>query len=99
MLGNGRVEAYCMDGKKRLGHIRGKMRKRVWVNQGDIVLVSLREFQDDKCDVILKYNPDEARRLQRDGKIPETFRVNETDVAGVDGVPEEDDCAFVFEEL
>lgn len=32
MLGNGRIEAICFDGKTRLAHIRGKMRKRVWVN-------------------------------------------------------------------
>ena len=29
MLGNGRLEAYCFDGKTRLCHIRGKMRKKV----------------------------------------------------------------------
>merc|ERR1712167_151928 len=40
MLGNGRLEAYCFDGTKRLCHIRGKMRKKVWVCTGDIVLVS-----------------------------------------------------------
>ena len=39
MLGNGRLEAQCIDGTKRLCHIRGKMRKKVWVNTGDIVLV------------------------------------------------------------
>jgi initiation factor 1A len=54
MLGNGRLEAQCIDGVKRLCHIRGKMRKKVWVNQGDIVLIGLREFQDGKGDVILK---------------------------------------------
>ena len=32
MLGNGRLEAMCIDGVKRLCHIRGKMRKKVWVN-------------------------------------------------------------------
>lgn len=32
MLGNGRLEATCIDGIKRLCHIRGKMRKKVWVN-------------------------------------------------------------------
>jgi hypothetical protein len=31
MLGNGRLEAYCYDGISRLCHIRGKMRKQVWV--------------------------------------------------------------------
>eukprot|EP01126_Amoeba_proteus_P049610 TRINITY_DN5812_c0_g1_i11.p1 TRINITY_DN5812_c0_g1~~TRINITY_DN5812_c0_g1_i11.p1 ORF type:complete len:107 (+),score=23.68 TRINITY_DN5812_c0_g1_i11:73-393(+) len=64
MLGNGRLEAHCFDGKKRLCHIRGKMRKRVWVNQGDIVLVGLRDYQDDKGDILLKYNAEEARLLQ-----------------------------------
>jgi hypothetical protein len=29
MLGNGRLEATCFDGEKRLAHIRGKMRKKV----------------------------------------------------------------------
>jgi translation initiation factor 1A len=39
MLGNGRLEAMCFDGVKRLCHIRGKLRKKVWINQSDIVLV------------------------------------------------------------
>lgn len=29
MLGNGRLEAMCFDGTKRLCHIRGKLRKKV----------------------------------------------------------------------
>ena len=33
----------------------------MWINQGDIVLLSLRDFQDDKADVIVKYTSDEAR--------------------------------------
>ncbi len=32
MLGNGRLEAQCFDGEKRLAHIRGKMRKKVRVS-------------------------------------------------------------------
>lgn len=31
LKGNGRVEAMCSDGQKRLCHIRGKMRKKVWI--------------------------------------------------------------------
>ena len=48
MLGNGRLEAFCFDGVNRLCHIRGKLRKRVWIGVGDIVLLGLREFQDQK---------------------------------------------------
>lgn len=60
MLGNGRLEALCFDGSKRLAHIRGKLRKKVWINQGDIILLSLRDYQDEKGDVILKYSADEV---------------------------------------
>ena len=64
LLGNGRVEANCMDGKKRMCTIRGSMRNRVWINGGDIVLIGLREETgDDKGDVILKYFDEEAREL------------------------------------
>ena len=61
MLGNNRLDAQCIDGVKRLAHIRGKMRKKVWVNAGDVVLVGLRDYQDGKADVILKYSAEEAR--------------------------------------
>merc|ERR1739838_982587 len=81
MLGNGRLEALCFsDSVKRLCHIRGKMRKKVWVNQGDIVLVSLRDFQDEKGDIIVKYTSDEARNLKTYGELPDNVRVNETDM-------------------
>eukprot|EP00475_Leptophrys_vorax_P001576 TRINITY_DN1086_c0_g1_i1.p1 TRINITY_DN1086_c0_g1~~TRINITY_DN1086_c0_g1_i1.p1 ORF type:complete len:136 (-),score=38.13 TRINITY_DN1086_c0_g1_i1:301-708(-) len=96
MLGNGRLEATCFDGKKRLCHIRGKMRKRVWVNVGDIVLITLREFQDEKADVILKYNADEARQLKSMGEIPENAKINETALDSEEG---DDDCAFVFDDI
>lgn len=72
MLGNGRLEAMCFDGVKRLYHIRGKLRKKVWINTSDIILVGLRDYQDNnKADVILKYNADEARSLKAYGELPE----------------------------
>lgn len=80
MLVNGRLEAMCMDGVKRLCHIRGKMRKKVWVNTGDVILVGLRDYQDEKADVILKYMADEARNLKQYGELPEHIRVNDADV-------------------
>ncbi|KAK2195219.1 bifunctional Translation initiation factor 1A (eIF-1A) [Babesia duncani] len=85
MLGNGRLEAYCFDGNRRLCHIRGKMRKRVWVNAGDIILVSLRDYQDNKADVIAKYTPDEARSLKAYGELPESTKINETDMYDDEG--------------
>src|SRR5438046_7488834 len=83
MLGNGRLEALCFDGEKRLAHIRGKLRKKVWINQGDIILLSLRDYQDEKGDVILKYTADEARNLKAYGELPENAKINETDTYGL----------------
>uniref|UniRef100_A0A7S2WRV7 Eukaryotic translation initiation factor 4C n=1 Tax=Rhizochromulina marina TaxID=1034831 RepID=A0A7S2WRV7_9STRA len=100
MLGNGRCECYCFDGQTRLGHIRGKMRKKVWVSAGDIVLVGLREFQDDKVDIIHKYNADEARNLKTYGELPETARINETAVdLAMEGGDEVDDIGIDFDEI
>ena len=42
ILGDGRFECQCCDGVKRIAHVRGKMRKRIWIANGDVVLVSLR---------------------------------------------------------
>jgi len=95
MLGNGRLESMCFDGVKRLAHIRGKLRKKVWINQGDIILLSLRDYQDEKGDVILKYTADEARSLKAYGELPESAKINETDTYGADG---DGDCGFEFDE-
>ncbi|KAI8092610.1 eukaryotic translation initiation factor 1A, Y-chromosomal [Halteromyces radiatus] len=94
MLGNGRLEAQCFDGVKRLAHIRGKMRKKVWINQGDIILLSLREYQDDKADVIQKYTPEEARQLKSYGELPDTTKINENETFGGE---EEDEIEFDFD--
>ncbi|KAI9320100.1 eukaryotic translation initiation factor 1A, X-chromosomal, partial [Dichotomocladium elegans] len=94
MLGNGRLEAQCFDGVKRLAHIRGALRKKVWINQGDIILVSLREYQDDKADVIQRYNPDEARQLKTYGQLPDNTKVNENDTFAGE---EDDEVDFEYE--
>jgi len=94
MLGNGRLEAQCFDGKTRLCHIRGNMRKKVWVTPGDIVLIGLREFQDAKADVILKYTSDEARRLKQAGQLSENTVINTTETKEEDA-----DVPFDFEAI
>ncbi|CDW91049.1 eukaryotic translation initiation factor x-chromosomal-like [Stylonychia lemnae] len=74
MLGNGRLDAFCFDGVKRMCTIRGTLK-----NRGDIILVGLREFGDDKGDVILKYYDEEAKELKELGEIPEHIKINEGD--------------------
>ena len=100
MLGNGRCECFCFDGVTRLGHIRGKMRKKVWITAGDIVLVGKRDFQDEKVDIIHKYSADEARNLKQYGELPENARINETavDMAMADD-NDDDDIGIEFDDI
>ena len=43
----------------------------------DIILVGLRDYQDQKADVIMKYNSDEARRLKNMGHLPDSVNVSQ----------------------
>jgi translation initiation factor 1A len=61
---------------------------QVWVAVGDIVLVSLREYQDEKGDVILKYTADEARELKAIGEIPEHITISDITVGPATGAEE-----------
>ena len=82
MLGDRRVTVTFADASERLALIPGRFRKRVWMTRGDIVLVSVRDFQDDKVDIIHKYRADEARSLCSYGEIPASFLDGEGAEAG-----------------
>ena len=43
----------------------------MWINQSDIILIGLRDYQDHKADVIMKYTSDEARNLKLYGELPD----------------------------
>lgn len=79
LLGSGRMSVHCFDGKNRLAKIRGKFKRRVWVNIGDVVLVQKREMniEDDKCDVIHVYYYDEVKKLKNFGELPSDLEVTE----------------------
>jgi len=98
MLGNGRCEAICVDGTRRLCHIRGKMHKKVWIAAGDIVLVGLRDYQDDKADVILKYMNDEARLLKAYLELPSLNKGVDVD-GPEDGEEDSDYIQFEDEDI
>ena len=79
LLGDSRLEIQCTDGVKRMGHIRGTMRKKIWIAMGDVVLVARREYEDDKCDIILKYTEEEVRKLKQLEEIPESIKLPENE--------------------
>ena len=70
LLGFDRILVKCQDGNERLCRIRGKMKRRVWIREGDVVLVSPWDFQSDKRgDLIWRYTKAQAETLRRKGYI------------------------------
>ena len=93
-LGNCRFTVMCFDGKERMATMCGGMRKRRFVNMNDIVLVSLREWQDAKCDIIDSYDDNLTRKLKAKGLIPDSINIDSDSKQDVD--EEENDLGFVF---
>jgi len=74
MLGNGRLMALCEDGQQRMARIRGSMRKyksKVIIKSGDVVVMSMRDFQNDKADVISRLSHEEVSALMYRNELPE----------------------------
>lgn len=69
MLGANRVKVRCADGVERTARIPGKMRKRVWIREDDVLLVKPWDWQDEKADVTWRYEKADADQLRREGHI------------------------------
>jgi translation initiation factor 1A len=70
LLGYDRIRVKCQDGHERLCRIRGKIKRRVWIREGDIVLVSPWDFQSDsRGDVIWRYTRAQADLLRKNGYL------------------------------
>jgi translation initiation factor 1A len=63
MLGNSRCELLLSNGMTSIGEIRGRLKHRVWVRLNDLVLVSVRDFQDNRVDIIGVYSDAQARTV------------------------------------
>lgn len=69
-LGASRCDVRCLDGKTRNCRIPGRLKRKLWVREGDIVLVEPWEFGgDDKGDIVHKYKPNQAQWLKKKGYL------------------------------
>lgn len=67
-LGGSRNKVRCMDGKTRICRIPGRLKRKLWVRVGDIVLVEPWEFcGDEKGDIIYKYRHSQVDYLKKSG--------------------------------
>ena len=86
ILGGRRVTVLCADGETRMARIPGKMRRRQWVREGDLLIVWPWDFQDSKADVKHRYNKTQALYLSRKGVLP-----SDVDVFGLNFEADDDD--------
>jgi translation initiation factor 1A len=75
LMGASKLRVMCEDGKSRMARIPGKMKRRMWIKPGDLVIVKPWDFQDEKADVKYRYVRTQAVNLSRRKKIPELLDV------------------------
>ena len=69
------ILAACEDGKERHCRIPGKLKKRMWIREGDLLVVRVWDFQDEKCDIRHRYTKTESTYLSRRGMLPKTVDI------------------------
>lgn len=70
MLGADKLKVICDDEKIRICRIPGRLRKKVWIGAGDLVLVQPWKVQTDiRGDIIFRYTSTQANWLKRKGFV------------------------------
>jgi len=74
MYGYDRALVECSDGKQRLCRIKGQLKRRIWIKEGDLVLVSPWEFQQDRGDIFWRFTKNQAIELAKQGALPDFLK-------------------------
>jgi len=101
LLGNCRVLVLCDNGNEAIGVIRGSMRrfnKRVLIETGDIIAVSTREYQDNKVDIVHKYNAEQCKILINDKELSYTL-INAYNKVSICTINRSNDDNIIFENM
>jgi translation initiation factor 1A len=75
LLGASKIKVMCEDGVSRVGRIPGKIKKRMWIREGDLLIISVWDFQPDKCDVKFRYTKTQAVNLSKRNKVPKNLDI------------------------
>lgn len=69
-LGGSRMRVRCLDGLTRICRIPGRMKRGLWVREGDIVIAEPWELSgQEKGDIIFKYTKSQVDFLRRKGYL------------------------------
>ncbi len=69
LMGSNQVKALCEDGEERQFRIPGKLMKKVWLRENDLIIVKLWDFQPSKGDVVWRFLGHQTEYLKRNGYL------------------------------
>jgi translation initiation factor 1A len=69
LVGGDNIIVKCTDGKVRTCRIRGKIKRRMWIRDNDLVLVAPWDFKSDRADIIWRYIAAHAEKMKADGLL------------------------------
>ena len=70
LLGAARIRVMCEDNVLRMGRITGKMKKKMWIREGDLLILRPWGFQEGKADILFRYSRTQSQYLQRRNLLP-----------------------------
>lgn len=68
-LGGNKMMVACLDGKKRNSRVPGRLKRKLWLRPGDVVIVEPWELDFNKGDIIFKYRTNQIEWLKQNGYL------------------------------
>ncbi len=68
-LGGNKMMVSCLDGKQRNCRVPGRLKRKLWLRPGDVIIIELWEFDKNRGDIIFKYKPSHIEWLKKHGYL------------------------------
>ncbi|MBS3070894.1 translation initiation factor eIF-1A [Candidatus Pacearchaeota archaeon] len=68
-LGGNKMMVRCLDGKNRNCRVPGRLKRKLWLRPGDVVIIEMWELDYEKGDVIFKYRPNQIEWLKKNNYL------------------------------
>ncbi len=78
LLGAARIRVMCEDNVSRMGRITGKMKKKMWIREGDLLILRPWGFQEGKTDILFRYSRTQSQYLARRNLLPPSMNLFST---------------------
>jgi translation initiation factor 1A len=87
LLGAARIRVMCEDSVSRMGRITGKMKKKMWIREGDLLILRPWGFQEGKADILFRYSRTQSQYLARRNLLPASIDIFSQVEAPADATP------------